>query len=759
MKFRLLFLLLVLVLSGSAQNSLDSLGRFSYNVGVNDIWAYEDELGNEYALVGLENGVSVVDISNPSSLNEVYRVSGPTSSWRDLKVYDDYLYVTNEEDSGLMIIDLSPLPQSNVLDHKYYKGDSWNEFTTAHNLFIDENGVGYIVGANRNNGGVIMLNLSSDPWNPSEIKEIDDAYVHDAFVRNDTLVTSNVGDGTFSIYDVSNKNTPVLLASQFTKDKTTHNAWLSEDGNYVFTTDEVNGGSIGSFDMSDLNDVEELDAFKKYPYGVEMPHNVLVKEKYLFISYYKEGLVIVDAQNPKNLVELVSFDTDKNRSGANSGGAWGVYPYLKNNRVIVSDMSNGLFVFGYQLTGASFLEGRVTDLSTGFPLVNVDVELKVSGIFDVTNLNGDYKTGTSVEGMTQLIYSKAGYVPDTIIIDLKKDQIIIQNVQLEPLERFDLEVNVFGNGDLSATKLHLITEGFEEEYLSDNNGGFLIPNIFAGNFEMYLGKWGYKSFCFQDSIHSQNKVFNFNLDEGYEDDFSSDQGWEGIRDGHTSIWQRTVPVGSFSTTNIQYDPNEDGSDLDCGSYAFCTGINQNVLPGSSTANGLDHLFSPSYQLTDKNEPVISLNYWMSFQWNSEDTLSFGLISEQDTVDVLTLTEQSDQREWKELSFNVNDFLTNYSSFQLVVTIEDSGDWNVIDAAVDNVSVEYLVSTPELKKECKIERIGTGYHSACSEELFLYDIQGRLLKKENIVLRMNNYKDGIYLIGTVNSKLKKVIWKN
>lgn len=759
MGFRLFFLLFILTLSSSAQNTLDSLGSFSYNVGVNDIWAYEDELGNEYALVGLENGVSIVNVNDPSNLNEVFRAYSPFSSWRDLKVYKDYLYVTNEEDSGLMIVDLSPLPQSNVLDFKYYRGDSWNEFTTAHNIYIDDNGVGYVVGANRNNGGVIMLNLSSDPWNPAEINEIDDAYVHDVFVRNDTMVTSDVGDGMFSIYDVSNKNTPELLGRQFTKDKTTHNAWLSENGDYVFTTDEVNGGSIGSFDITDLNDIEELDDFKKNPDGVEMPHNVLVKDQYLFIAYYREGLVIADAQNPDNLIELVSFDTDKTKSGANSGGAWGVYPYIKNNRVLVSDMSNGLFVLGYDLDGGSFLEGKVTDLSTGFPLVNVNVDLLIAGATDDTNLNGDYKTGYTDDGLTQVIYSKAGYFPDTIQVNLVKNQVVTQNIQLEPLERFTLEVNVNGIGDLSNTKLHLITKGFEEEYLSDNNGDFSIPNIFSGNFEMYIGKWGYKSACIHDSISPLKKVFSIQLETGYEDDFSSDQGWEGIRKDLTSIWQRTIPIGSYSTTNVQYDPDEDGSGLDCGSYAYCTGINPKVLPGSSTANGRDFLVSPSYNLSPNNDPVLSLNYWMSFQWNSEDSLRFGFIVDQDTTYALSLSQQSDQREWKALSFNVNDYLSNYSSFQFVVFIEDSDYWNVIDAAIDNVTVDYVVSTSKVSNKCGVVRNTFGYQSDCNEELFLYDLQGRLLKMDRDFLRMEGYSEGIYLIRTGNSDLKKVIWKN
>jgi hypothetical protein len=65
----------------------------------NDIWGWTDPAtGSEYALVGLVNGVGFVDLTDP----EAPRVTGhlPThtgvSAWRDLKVYDDHLFVVSE---------------------------------------------------------------------------------------------------------------------------------------------------------------------------------------------------------------------------------------------------------------------------------------------------------------------------------------------------------------------------------------------------------------------------------------------------------------------------------------------------------------------------------------------------------------------------------------------------------------------------------------------------------------------------------------
>jgi choice-of-anchor B domain-containing protein len=95
-----------------SQLNVDSLSHISYQqlhgANLNDVWGYEDEMGNEYAIVGTSKGTSIVDISNPSNPVEIFWMPGTESIWRDPCVYGDYAYVTTEADDGLLIIDLSP---------------------------------------------------------------------------------------------------------------------------------------------------------------------------------------------------------------------------------------------------------------------------------------------------------------------------------------------------------------------------------------------------------------------------------------------------------------------------------------------------------------------------------------------------------------------------------------------------------------------------------------------------------------------------
>ena len=85
---------------------------------VNDIWGWTDpQTGNEIALVGLLNGVSFVDVSNPSSpkVLGILPTETRSSSWRDIKVFKNYAFIVADApsgyryDNGVQIFDLTQL--------------------------------------------------------------------------------------------------------------------------------------------------------------------------------------------------------------------------------------------------------------------------------------------------------------------------------------------------------------------------------------------------------------------------------------------------------------------------------------------------------------------------------------------------------------------------------------------------------------------------------------------------------------------------
>lgn len=334
--------LMSLILYAQESLNMDLVGNLPYSQGTNDIWGYADG-GNEYALVGTVTGFSVVDVSNPSEPTELFFIDGSSSTWRDVKTWGKYAYVTTEAEDGLLIVDLSDLTGQTYIYTEEF-------FTTSHNIYIDENGYAYIFGTDTGNGGAVILDLTNDPMNPVLAGIFDDYYLHDGMVRGDTLWGSAIYAGVFSIIDVSDKSNPSIMSSYPTSCQFTHNAWISDDNNYLFTTDETAGCYVGSYDVSDIYDIQEIDLVQEWTgdgaNGNQenvIPHNTHVFGDYLVTSYYTSGVTVIDASNPFNLIEVAYYDTSP-MTGGSFDGCWGAYPYLPSGLILATDQQEGLFI-------------------------------------------------------------------------------------------------------------------------------------------------------------------------------------------------------------------------------------------------------------------------------------------------------------------------------------------------------------------------------------------------------------------------------
>ena len=315
--------------------NMELMGSLYYPQGLNDVWGYSDG-DHEYALVGTQTGLSVVDVTNPSNLNELYFIPGVQSIWRDIKTWQNYAYVSVEGTDGLLIVDLSDLSgMSHVFIDDY--------FTEIHNLYIDENGFLYAFGGT-SSSGVIILDLNSNPMNPSFAGEFHDYYLHDGMVRGDTLWGAAMYEGLFTVVDVSDKTNIQTMSSHPTPCAFTHNIWVSDDNNYVFATDEQSACYVAAYDVSDIFNITQIDLIQDWSGTADVvPHNTHVLGDYLITSYYTSGVNIIDASDPFNLEEVAYYDTSP-LSGAPMDGCWGAYPYLPSGLILATDQQEGLFV-------------------------------------------------------------------------------------------------------------------------------------------------------------------------------------------------------------------------------------------------------------------------------------------------------------------------------------------------------------------------------------------------------------------------------
>jgi choice-of-anchor B domain-containing protein len=466
-------------LAGFAQMNIEMLGHLSYNQELSDIWGYVDEDGNEYALVGVYNGFSIVNVTDPENPFEVYFKSGPNSIWRDIKTWGDYAYVSNESAQGLLIIDLSPLPEVPITTTTNFTGSNFS-FTTSHNLYIDEFGKLYIFGANNGSGGAIICDVATDPMNPTELGRFNDFYLHDGMARGDTLWGAGIYQGVLAAIDVSDPSNPNIMGSVSTPGQFAHNAWVSDNGTHVFTTDEISGGYIGAYNVTDLSNMFETDRVQSNPGTGVIPHNVHVRNDFLITSYYTDGLVIHDAINPNNITQVGYYDTSPNYSGGGFNGCWGAYPFLPSGNILATDIEEGLYILGFNFARASFVEGLVKDSLSGDPLFNVTVEVLGTDIVTQTIFDGSFNIAAIISGEYDLRFSKFSYT-EKIIENVPFVQGEITNLEIEMVESdFFVSVSgleneknfrVFPNPSDGAFTLH-----YENKYTAPDNFSIIITN-------------------------------------------------------------------------------------------------------------------------------------------------------------------------------------------------------------------------------------------------------------------------------------------
>ncbi|MBK9730677.1 MAG: choice-of-anchor B family protein [Chitinophagaceae bacterium] len=395
----------------SAQQNMSFKGKLTYSNDLGSLWGYADGNGHEYALVGAYNGLSIVDVTVPTNPVQVQFVSTSNSFWHEIKTWSHYAYVVNETGGGLLIVDLANLP--NAVTSVNWTGGSLG-LSTGHTLFIDGNGIAYINGSNVGVGGVLFLNLNINPMNPTYLGAYTNGYVHDCYVRNDTMWTAQIYSGLFKVVNVANKVAPVILGSHSTPGNFTHNTALSNNGKYLYTTDEVTNSYVTAYNVSNLANISETDRFQANPGTNSIAHNVHVKGNFLVTGYYRDGVIITDASDPSNLIKVGNYDTSP-LSGNGYNGCWEAYPYLPSGNILAADIEEGLFVLGANYVSACFLTGKVTDYTGGAILNGVSVSITgAANTTTTTDLSGNYKTGYATAGSYSVVLSKSGYYTKTI---------------------------------------------------------------------------------------------------------------------------------------------------------------------------------------------------------------------------------------------------------------------------------------------------------------------------------------------------------
>lgn len=432
----------------------------------NDIWGYRSpSTGREYALMGLTDGVSFVDITVPTAPVVLGKLATHTSAspWRDIREKNGYAYIGADSSPGhgIQIFDLSILDAvatdpASVFPIAFTETGQvdFGINGSSHNMVTNLNPASnflYAVGQRSYcSGGVTVFDLT-DPEMPTQEQCYNaDGYSHDMicidyrgpdteYIGQEICIGFN--ESIYSIIDMTDKNNINRISAQtYGGARYTHQGWVSDDHKYLMLDDELDERNFNHniktyfFDISDLdNPVPLTDSFYLHTIPA-VDHNMFVKGPYLYQANYEAGLRVLDIGDLDNGIGTISeaafFDILPSQSLRNFNGAWGVYPYLPSGNILVSGrgdidagvQTGGLFVLAPDLPHHYLTTTLASEIQT------ICAGTSVNFTFNKVNMYGFSGTvNYTVEDLDPSLNSIISTTSNTVTVSISNTGSLLDN--------------------------------------------------------------------------------------------------------------------------------------------------------------------------------------------------------------------------------------------------------------------------------------------------------------------------------------------
>ena len=629
----------------------------------NDCWGYTAPSGREYAIIGTETSTCFVEITDPGEATLIATMTGPTSLWRDIKTYQTYAYSVTEGGGGIQVFDLSTIDSGTVtLVNTVATGGCTQ---ASHNVAIDTtSGFLYRCGGSGSPcgggpQGLVIYDLAT-PSAPSFVGSWNTKYVHDAQVVTWDLAgphfgkqiafcaannTSGGGSPSLFILDVTNKaSISVIGSTTYASSAFSHQVWLSADKQYAYLNDELDESSFGGNTSTRILDVSDLTApFMTGTFSsgtTSIDHNLYVDGDVIYEANYRSGLRVFDATNPTAPVQTAYFDTYEADDDAAFNSLWSCYPFFPSGTVIGSDLEKGLFVWhiGDPELCFAYPNGKPALVDpAGSTSLLVEVEEDSPGDLDETTVTFHVDTGSGFQAvpMTQLGGS-------------------LQFEAFFPSSTCGDTVRYF----VSAKSVNGIT--WSDPPAGETQVGIATSAVYAA------------------TLHF--------------DDVESDLGWTVGEVGDsatTGIWTRVDPLGTAA------QPEDDHTD-DPADTCWVTGQGTGGSVGENDVDGgVTTLISYALDASGLTDPSVS--YWRWFSNNVgvvDDTFTVDISNGGPWVNLETVgpTGVGTMGGWIKHTARISDFVAPNANVRLRFQARDLGSGSIVEAAIDDLSVEDFVCT-------------------------------------------------------------------
>lgn len=593
-----------------------------------------------------DNAVHFFDISDPVNpvrfLEWIVAAPNQFCSAQEVKVADGLLFIALEgdESDGVEIVDVRDPTQPQHLTWIDTPG-----YSDVHTLFFNE---GYLYLADSQTPRIGIVDLTTyDPDNPPPRIEqnkwlinVGTSFVHDMTALNGRMYACAWNSG-LHIYDVTNvaNAAPVFLGSG--PGQSTHGVWPTADGHWVVTGEERSGGPVKLYEVTPngggvtvtLRDTVMQPANQSFS-----SHNPFIIGLRVYVAWYQAGLVILDINEAAGRLDFVAAHDTFPGTVSGFNGAWGVYPFLGDDRILVSDLSNGLFV----------IRGEGTDLAIGYP----------QGLVESI----DPTSGTILE--VQLTELCGAVDPTTGLL----------HYRVSP-----------GGPEFTTTPLTQISDSLFQ--------GEFPPGPCGSAVDYYLTVQSLDGDSYVDPPSAPAEVHRAWITDElvalFSDTFETNQGWIAGVPGDTAsggIWTRVDPNGTAAAPEDDHTPG-------VGTFCFVTGQGTvgGALGGADLDGGTTTLVSPVMELGGSDATV---SYW---RWYSIHT-GTGQFNDVFRIDVsadgtnwinvesLGPTGPGTTGGWIYHEFQVSDVLTPPPALRLRFVASDLGVASIVEAAVDDVRV-------------------------------------------------------------------------
>lgn len=245
------------------------LGRKS-----NDIWGWLSPTGREFTLLGVDNGLVVIDSTdaiNPCIVAKM-PTRRPVDTWGDIKVIDNTMYHVKDTNDfradgfatepepaasyGIEVYDLLPLDQLDCSVENYFPLFVWPNYVfrdhgRSHNLVANPpSGLLYSVGTERCRGGFLVLDVNDNRLEPQEVACVsEDNYTHDGQCLTydgpdpdyqGHEICFGFNEDTLTVWDFTDLNDYKLVSRTFYPNQAfSHQGWVNNDLTLVLLDDEL----------------------------------------------------------------------------------------------------------------------------------------------------------------------------------------------------------------------------------------------------------------------------------------------------------------------------------------------------------------------------------------------------------------------------------------------------------------------------------------------------------------------------------------